>query len=154
MTSATSTSSRRSTASPLRPLQVAVRPPLRLRYAVLLHAPACWFVRTCAEVNFELFGNFDGLLQAVWVSVCRKNMGEAHPPPRQEEQRGLPAAMVHHLIWLIWYCVILALLLTLPSVFGQGLLQPIYAAAHDDGAWYQSRISQTRYATNLQFFEF
>ena len=59
-----------------RPSLIVRRPPLRLRYAVLLHAPACWFVRTCAEVNFELFSNFDGLLHAVWVSVCRKNMGK------------------------------------------------------------------------------
>ena len=50
-----------------RPL-IGRRPPLG--YAVLLRAPACWFVRTLAEINFgELFGNFDGF--APWcLSVC------------------------------------------------------------------------------------
>ena len=58
-----------------RPL-IGRRPPLG--YAVLLHAPACWFVRTLAEINFgELFGNFDGF--APWcLGVCvQEERGES-----------------------------------------------------------------------------
>jgi len=59
-----------------RPL-IGRRPPLE--YALLLRAPACWFVRTLAEINFgELFG-----ICGVRVQEGRR---EAHPPPRREQQ--------------------------------------------------------------------
>jgi hypothetical protein len=104
-----------------RPL-IGRRPPLG--YAVLLCAHACWFVRTRAAINFgELFGNFDGFTPWCLRCVCvQEERGEAHPPPRREQQPGLPAAMVRHLIWSFRFVstnedpVILALLLTLPSV--------------------------------------
>jgi len=47
---------------------------------VLLRSLACWFVRTCAEINLgELFGNFDGFAPWCLVSV-QEECGEAHLP--------------------------------------------------------------------------
>ena len=104
-----------------RPL-IGRRPPLG--YAVLLRAPACWFVRTLAEINFgELFGNFDGFapwclrcLRAgrTWGSAPSASSGAA---ARTTYGNGAPLDLVDSVcVETNEGRVIRALLLTLPSV--------------------------------------
>jgi hypothetical protein len=70
-----------------------------LGYAALLCAPACWFVRARVAKNLLIYlVILTGLLCGVCGACVQEERGEAHPPPCREQQPGLPAAMVRHLI--------------------------------------------------------